>query len=240
MAAIKDQAIVLRHLDYSETSQVLAVLTREHGQQRLIGKGVKRATKKQASVGIDLLERGELVYLPTVRGEARLGTLTEWRQTEAHLGLRQDLKCWYAGQYAADIIAAMTEEGDPHPVLFDALAALLADLCRGGDPLTSLVGYQRVLLEQAGFWPDLTRCVVCDRPAPQGRAAFFSAHQGGLVCRICQPKLKESRKVAAAVLTALRQGPCDAVSAPAALELLDYTIAHIIGRPTILRKSPLV
>ncbi len=36
MASVKDVAIVLRRLDYSETSQVLAMLTREHGQQRLI------------------------------------------------------------------------------------------------------------------------------------------------------------------------------------------------------------
>ncbi len=134
----------------------------------------------------------------------------------------------------------MTEEADPHPALFDALAALLAALSKGGDPVPSLVGYQLVLLEQAGLWPDLTRCVVCDRPAPPGRAAFFSAHQGGLVCRICQRNSRVPQGVgrgpgrSCAGASAMRTPP-----APPSI-LLDYTIAHIIGRPTILQKTPLV
>ena len=69
MAAVKDQAIVLRRLDYSETSQVLVFLTREHGLQRLIAKGIKRSTKKKYATGIDLLERGRLVFLISARGE---------------------------------------------------------------------------------------------------------------------------------------------------------------------------
>ncbi|HSW46623.1 MAG TPA: DNA repair protein RecO [Phycisphaerae bacterium] len=240
MAAIKDQAIVLRHLDYSETSQVLVLLTRDHGQQRLIGKGVKRSSKTRPAIAIDLLERGEVVFLPVVRAEAGLGTLTEWRQEQAYLGLRENLDRWYAGQYAAEITATMTEEADPHPQLFDALAGLLAGLCAGDDVTGSLVGYQRVVLEQAGLWPDFTRCVVCDRPAPENRAAYFSARQGGLACRICQPKLREFRKVDAETLTALREDRCGREKAGPALELLDYVIGHVIGRPTSLQKSPLV
>lgn len=240
MAAIKDHAIVLRHLDYSESSQVLAMLTRDHGQQRLIGKGLKRSTKKQVAVGIDLLERGEVVFLPAIRSEAGLGTLTEWRQTQPFLGLRVTLPRWYAAQYAAEITAAMTEQGDPHPGLFEAIEQLLTTLCTSEEVAGPLVAFQRILLEQAGLWPDLTRCVTCDLPAPEGRAAFYSAQQGGLVCRICQPKTQETRKIGAAVLAALREDHCDAETLPAVLDLLDYTIAHVIGRPTSLRKSPLI
>ena len=240
MAAIKDQAIVLRQLDYSESSQVLAMLTREHGQQRLIGKGLKRSTKTRVAVGIDLLEKGELVFLPPVRAEAGLGTLTEWRQVQPFLGVRSTLPRWYAAQYAAEITAAMTEQGDPHIGVFDGLDNLLSALCVEDDVAGPLAAFQRTLLEQAGVWPDLTRCVACDRPAPEGRAAFFSAQQGGLVCRECQPKIHESRKIGAAVLTALREGRYDAQTGRAALDILDYTIAHVIGRPTSLRKSPLI
>jgi DNA repair protein RecO (recombination protein O) len=216
------------------------MFTRDHGQQRLIGKGLKRSTRKQAAVGIDLLEQGEVVFLPAIRAEAGLGTLTEWHQTQPFLGLRTTLPRWYAGQYAAEITSAMTQEGDPHPGLFESLLQLLQALCTAEQVAGPLVIFQRVLLEQAGVWPDLTRCVTCDLPAPEGRAAFYSAQQGGLVCRICQPKTQESRKISAAVLTALREQRCDAETLPVALDILDYTIAHVIGRPTSLRKSPLL
>ncbi len=240
MAAIKDHAIVLRHLDYSETSQVLAVLTRDHGQQRLIGKGIKRSTRTRVSVGIDLLEQGEVVFLPSSRGEARLGTLAEWHQTQPFLGIRATLPRWYAGQYAAEITAAMTEEADPHPQLYEALERLLTRLCAAGEVAEPLVEYQRAVLEQAGLWPDLTRCVVCDRPAPQGRAAYYSAQQGGLICRVCQPKAHESRKIGADVLTALREERYSPQTTRSILDVLDYTLAHVMGRQTSLRTSPLM
>ncbi|HPU26100.1 MAG TPA: recombination protein O N-terminal domain-containing protein, partial [Phycisphaerae bacterium] len=80
MPPVKDQAIVLRHLDYSETSQVLACLTREHGSRRFIAKGIKRATKNKAATIIDLLEQGEVVFLVRPQSESELSILTEWRQ----------------------------------------------------------------------------------------------------------------------------------------------------------------
>ena len=230
MAPIRDQAIVLKHLDYSETSQVLAMLTREHGALRLIAKGVRRSTKTRFAVGIDLLERGELLYAPA-RGDG-LGTLTEWRQVDAHLGLRNSLPAWYAAQYAAEATACMTEADDPAPVLFDALAAALAALSRGGAPLQALIEYQRALLAGAGLQPDLSRCVMCDRPAPPNRAGYFSAVHGGLVCTGCEPKAPDRRLVKAATLQAMRTG--DATHAPAVFEVLDYAIAAAVGRPMSL------
>ncbi len=230
MASFKDQAIVLRRLDYSETSQVLAFFTREHGQRRLIAKGVKRGTKKRFAVGIDLLEQGEVVFWHRPQSESSLGTLTEWRQSELFLGLRSSLDRWYAGQYAAEITAGMTQEADPHPELYEALSGTLGRLSGGGDVLGELVVFQGVVLHSAGLWPDLTRCVMCDRPAPAGRAGYFSAQQGGLVCRSCETPLVEKRLVPAAVLDGLRSVGSGATASAAVFELLDYVIAYALGR----------
>jgi len=234
MAINKDQAIVIRRLDFSETSQVLAFLTRGYGQQRLLAKGVKRSTKTKFMPGIDLLEQGDLAFRPCLRNEGGLGILTEWRQTEAFLGLRRHLNRWFAAQYAAEIIATMTEPDDPHPDLFDALVKLLVGLSGGIPPVSQLIEFQTSLLHSAGLWPDLTRCVICDRPAPKGRSAYFSAHQGGLVCRNCQPKLPETRLVHASILTALRDNQSTDPAARKILDLLDYMISQVMGRPTLM------
>src|SRR5690606_15014015 len=111
MASIKDEAIVLRRLDFSENSQVLAFFTREHGLQRLIAKGIKRGTKKRFATGIDLLERGSVVYWRSAGSERGLSTLSEWRQQDLYLGLRSSLRHWYAAQYAAESTAGVLEEG---------------------------------------------------------------------------------------------------------------------------------
>jgi DNA repair protein RecO (recombination protein O) len=234
MAAIKDQAVVLRRLDYSETSQVLVFFTREHGPQRLIAKGIKRGTKKKFSTGIDLLERGQVMFLPSGRAEGSLGTLTEWRQSDLFMGLRGSLEALYAGQYAAEVTAAMTEEGDPHPELFDALAELLSALSAGAPGLAVLVTYQQELLTAAGLWPELTRCVLCGKAAPPGRAGLYSAHQGGLVCSACETTVPEKRKIGSAVLTALRTGDWTPEIVASGFDVFDYTITHTIGRPPAL------
>jgi DNA repair protein RecO (recombination protein O) len=232
MPLVKDEAIALRRLDYSESSQVLVFFTREHGSQRLIAKGIKRGTKQRFATGIDLLERGDVVFLSKSHAETSLGTLTEWRQSDAYLGLRDRLDRWYAAQYAAEITASMTEEADPDPELFDALAALLHDLASGPAVLPQLVAYQMALLTSAGLWPDLTRCVLCNRPAPPGRAGYYSAHQGGLICRNCAANQPETRRAPGAVLDALRAGAVSAELATPVFDLLDYTIGQTMGRPT--------
>jgi DNA repair protein RecO (recombination protein O) len=236
MPPVKDQAIVLRHLDYSETSQVLACLTRQHGPRRFIAKGIKRATKNKAASIIDLLEQGEVVFLVRPQSDSELSILTEWRQVDAHLGLRTNLHAWYCAQYAAEITSTMTEEADPHPELFDALAALLQSLASGTAALPAIVAYQCALLITAGVWPDLTRCVVCDRPAPDGRAGFYAPIQGGLVCRSCEPAVPGRHYVRAANLDALRSRQFDPASSAAVFELLDETVTAASGRPSSLAR----
>lgn len=236
MPAIKDEAITLKRLDYSETSQVLVFLTREHGCRRLIAKGIKRGTSKRFATGIDLLERGQVAFIAKFQSDASLGTLTEWQQLDAYMGLREDLQRLYGGQYAAEITTAMVEEADPDADLFDALRDLLGGLACGAEPLPLLVGYQCALLRSAGLWPDLSRCVMCGKPAPAGRAGFLAVHQGGLACRNCEPGIVDKRKVSGATLDALREARLTPATARDAFDLLNYTITHIIGRqPTLAR-----
>ena len=39
MALVQDRCICLRKVEYSETSQILMLMSREHGVQRVIAKG---------------------------------------------------------------------------------------------------------------------------------------------------------------------------------------------------------
>lgn len=235
MALVKDIAIALRRLDYSETSQVLAVLTREHGQQRLIAKGIKRSTKTRVAVGIDLLEMGRVVFTHRPGKEDNLATLTEWRQEDGFPYLRRDLVRCYAAQYAAEVTAQLTEVHDPHPALFNGLRHLLQAL-GVEDPLTALVEYLWLMLTEIGLRPELSRCVGCGRDVTADRGLYFSSRQGGAICRDCEPAAIEKRRLPAA---ARPQGsrPDDTAATAAAFDLLDYHITEIMARPPRLGAS---
>lgn len=240
MALIKDQGLVIRRLDYSETSQVLAVLCRETGQQRLIAKGSKRGTKSKASVGIDLLEHGQLVYSRRVESEAQLGTLTEWRQVDVFQRIRTDLAAWYSAQYAADRVAQATQENDPHPELFDAFVEYLSSDVR---PLTGLVRYLLIVLREIGLTPKFDACVGCHTPRSRVECNYFSARQGGLLCRDCEPAFVEKRRIDATAVSALEsaeddeRNPTPGGMRPA-FELLDYHLTEVLAKTS--RVTPLL
>ena len=49
MSRFKDQAVCIRMIDWSETSQIVALLTREHGVLRGLAKGSKRMSPSAIS-----------------------------------------------------------------------------------------------------------------------------------------------------------------------------------------------
>lgn len=232
MPLLKDLAISLRRLDYSETSQVLVLFTREYGQQRVIAKGIKRSTSRRGAVGIDLLELGHVVFSVRPGREDALATLTEWRQEDGFPHLRTNLLRLYAAEYAAEVTSRLTEVQDPHPRLFDGLLTLLASLAEA-DPMTALVGYLWILLSEIGLRPELTRCVSCGGGVVGDRVVFFSSRQGGAICRDCEPAAIEKRQIAPAVATVLpRPGPVPAPLAMACFDLLEYHLTEIMSRPS--------
>lgn len=235
MSLFSDIAVVLRRLDYSETSQVLVLLTRDHGQQRLIAKGVKRATKTRASVGIDLLEVGRLVFSRRPGKEDTLATLTEWRQEETFPHLRTDLVRNYAAQYAAEVTSHLMEVHDPHPALFDGLRHFFRAL-KDGPPIGLLARYLWFLLTQIGLRPELSRCMGCGRSVEKDATVYFSSHQGGAICRDCEPAIVEKRRISVALARSFgavgSPHPLDDPKlAREAFDLLDYHLTELLSRP---------
>lgn len=231
MALTSDEAIILKLSDYSETSQIVTLLTRESGLVRLIAKGARRATKARPSVGLDLLEIGQMTFHPA-RGEAGLGTLGEWKQLTALLGLRGDLLRVHVALYAAECTLAVTSENDPCPEIFEGLRGLLEGLAgerstsEDAEPAARLLQYQAALLKEIGYAPNLRQCVVCGRQRRRGAPAWFSSSAGGLVCVECEAGVREKRVIRPELLDAAR-----GTTRPEEwLSLLDYHLSHLIGR----------
>ncbi len=238
MAMIRDEAVVLSRLDYSETSQVLVLFTREHGKVRAIARGIKRGTKTRFAVGIDLLEIGSVVVSSRQERSANLATLIEWKQTQSLPDLRSKLSRIHAAQYAAEVTTHLTEDWDPHVELFDALKATLITLSEGADELTAVVRYQHLLLHAIGSMPRWDVCVRCGRG---GELTHLSSFEGGMICRHCEPNQIEKWEVSQPALDLLRKLPDtpteDTTRSPAivaAFEALNYHISHLMGKAPVL------
>ena len=194
--ATREKAICLRTSDYSETSQVLQFLTRGSGVARLLAKGSKRAKSKSGGA-IDLLSEGDLVYAASGSG---LGTLMEFTETDSRGELRRDARKLYAAVYMLELAGEMLAESDPHPEVYDLLHNSLARLGQPDAPTAAVLAfYQWRMLVSVGLLGQLARCAVCDQPvlgeSGASRGAYFSASEGGLLCRDCEGTIAEKSPI---------------------------------------------
>ena len=118
--------LIIRTYDWSETSRIVVVWTRQFGKVRLLAKGGRRL-KSNFEVALDLLTVCSIVWLRK-HSAGGLEILTEARAEERFPTLRTDLKALNAGYYIAELLGEGTQEYDPHPGLYDAALAALRRL----------------------------------------------------------------------------------------------------------------
>ncbi|MFG0250844.1 MAG: DNA repair protein RecO [Phycisphaeraceae bacterium JB051] len=181
MPRIKDQAICLRLLDWSETSQIVQLLTREHGKVSGLAKGSKRfapSSIARFSGGIELMTGGELVanHKPTTD----LLNITEWDLQQPWWHARKHLRTWQLGMYAVDLAANLIADHDPHPASFDALFAFFNTVKDTEQLDAALLKLQWLLLTDVGYRPQLDHDVHTGQPLTDQPTYQFDALAGGL------------------------------------------------------------
>lgn len=193
-------ALVVRTTDWSETSRIATMFTREFGKVRVLAKGGRRL-KSNFEVALDLLTVCRIVLLRKSSGS--LDLLTEAQVAERFPDLRTNLPALYAAYYVAELLAEGTEEYDPHPTLFDAALAALRDFGKAGTQVgPRLVAFELTWLRELGYSPALDACAACGRAV--GERAALSAAAGGVICPTCRPAERERRHLTPGTLAALR------------------------------------
>lgn len=227
---VRDEAICLRQLEWSETSQVVTLFARDTGIVRAVAKGARRE-KGAYSGGVEVLTRGEMVAI--LKSSGAMATLTAWDLLDPLPRLRRSLGAHYAGLYLADATQRGLSEVDPHPGLYDALVEALGSLGQGAQTSGEVGGadaavslrYLWVLLDEIGYRPELG---AAEESAP---IVWFDPGAG----RIGPSGAAGAWKVRAPTVEALRRAErgeaAEAESTVRALRLLDAYLTHLLGRP---------
>jgi DNA repair protein RecO (recombination protein O) len=201
MAAVKALALVIKTTDWSETSRICTLWTREFGKVRGLAKGGRRL-KSAFESALDLLSVCSIVLLRKTSGG--LDLLTEARVVERFPHLRNDLHALYGAYYVAELLTDGTEEDDAHPELFDAALEALRHL---GKPPSGtarqVLRFESVWLREVGYQPALDHCVGCGH-AVDGEGMAFSVVLGGALCAACQPGQRDRRPLSPVAWEALR------------------------------------
>jgi DNA repair protein RecO (recombination protein O) len=202
MPSEKTRAIVLRVVEFSETSCVVTLFTEHFGKVGALAKGARRP-KGPFEGALDLLAVVRIVFLR--KSSDALDLLTEARLERRFRSAERDLSRLYAGYYLAELLHELTDAGDPHPELFAAADETLSLLDRGGPVAETVLWFELAALRLSGHMPSLAECVGCGEPvAAEGRVPFGLV-AGGVLCPNCRPGQRQVVAVSGPVLAALRQ-----------------------------------
>lgn len=238
MAAEKALGLVVRTTDWSETSRIATIWTREFGKVRVLAKGGRRL-KSNFESALDLLTLCSIVLLRKSSGT--LDLLTEAQVVRRFPELRRQLPALYAATYVAELLGEGTEDYDPHPALFEETVRTLEALGKA-ETGPCLARFELVFWRELGYGLVLKKCVACEAPV-SGHNLVISAAQGGVLCGNCWAGHKQTRKLSTPawqVLCDLSAGAADGrkldrgVGAEIRLVLDDYVTYWWGRRPRLL------
>jgi DNA repair protein RecO (recombination protein O) len=202
MSTEKAEALVLRVIDFSETSCVVTLFTREFGKISGLAKGARRL-KGPFESALDLLARVRLVFLR--KSSEALDLLTEAKLEQRFRPAGHDLSSLYGAYYVAETLNELTHDADPHAELFDTAVETL-DRLSGGSPSAGavLLRWELSALRILGHLPSLDACVECGNAIDLGRRAAFGLSSGGVFCESCRPGKKHVVSLSIEALQLLR------------------------------------
>jgi DNA repair protein RecO (recombination protein O) len=204
----KDTAICIRCIDYSETSQIVTLFSKQNGRINAIAKGSKRPNSAFDGP-IEVFSYGSIVFSDS--NKEKMATLTEFQQRAEFCVLSDNLYRLHCCLFAAELLYRLTDDYDPHPELFDSFLRFLQNCTKtkkDTDTLRQLVLFQFSLLKEIGLQPILDACVNC-KTSIKHRASsienqfYFSSSANGLVCKDCEASFPDKIRLSSAAADAI-------------------------------------
>ena len=201
MSMEKTEALVIRLADFSETSRVVTLFTRDFGRISAIAKGGKRL-KGPFEAALDLLAACRIVFIR--KSSPGLDILTEAKLISRFRPQGRELTRFYGGYYVAELLSGLTAEADPHPQLYHHAIQSLNRL-QEANPQVAIVRFELAILREIGQLPAFDRCINCGRKVEREETWSISLSQGGLVCPTCSKESVSGNRISAGAIAVLRR-----------------------------------
>ena len=137
-------AFILHHRPFRDTSQLLDVLSREHGKLALVARGSRGAKSRLRGV----LRPFMPLSMSWVQ-KSDLGTLTGAELRGAPMQLNGD--ALLSGYYVNELLLHFLHRHDPQPEIFDAYTQTITALCSTDQVAPCLRRFEIALLQHLGY-----------------------------------------------------------------------------------------
>lgn len=204
MSQERSEAIVLRGVDFSETSRIVTFLTPGRGRLACLAKGARRP-KSAFAAALDTFNRIELVYY--WKEGRSVQNLAEASVLDGFAAIKADLEKAAFGAFALEVAGRVAHENEPSENLYSVLLHGLEALRRWDGSVRAHAAWQVLqLLSVAGFEPTVDVCVECGAAVTAARGFSYS---GGVTCAGCRADVRLAPEDAAALRDAVAaRGAC--------------------------------
>lgn len=185
------QALVIKSVDFSESSLILTLFTREFGKIHGIAKGARRL-KNPFESALDLMAQIDVSLI--CKNSNALDLLTESKLVHRFCPEFGNLAGLYGGYYLIELLGLMTVDYSPMPELFDLAVETLIRLEEKGRTPIVLLHFEWGLFHLLGEEPSLRYCIECQREISlqelieRRERLSFALHDGGALCPQCRGK----------------------------------------------------
>lgn len=197
---LRATVLVLRHIRYRDSSDILVVFSREYGRLKLMAKG-RRRPQSRIRASLEVLSVSRVIFYAK---EGRdIQTLKEADLLRHFPGIPRQIERFERAMGIARFLERTSAEGAPQPDLFDLAVEALALLEKVPVEKTETL-YLAFLLKGVGLLghgPELFRCLGCEG---EGDLRYFSVSAGGVLCGRCGRGRVDAEEITPGFLQVLR------------------------------------
>ncbi len=174
---IEVEGIIVSETNYSETSKILNIITKEYGLIGVISKGCRNLKSPLRSTSTKLTYGKFVIYYK----KDKLSTLTEVNVINPFKNLKKDIAKISYATYLLELSYQVVKQSNSENVL-KLLIDALTKIDEGYDPLIIMNIVELKYLDYLGVMPVIDSCAICGKKT---NIVTLSSYKGGYICKNC-------------------------------------------------------
>ncbi len=171
------EGVIVSAINYSETSKILNIITKEHGLIGVIAKGARNMKSPFRSFTDKLTYANFMIYYK----EDKLSTLTEVNIINSFKSIKKDINKISYAAYLLELAEGVIKQNNDKNI-YDLLISTLLKIEEDFDPLVLMNILELKYLYYLGVMPIIDECALCGRKTG---IVTLSSYRGGYVCSHC-------------------------------------------------------
>lgn len=179
---VKTNAVVLKKIDYGDTSKIASLFTETEGRISVIVKG-GRSSKSKSGAVIDVFNIVEVLYNDKESRDIQIlnqsGLIQHFRNIPENIE-----KTKYASS-AIEIINLLLPDREPHPLIFKGIWKILERINSDGEnPKELFARFFLFFLKESGYELLPEYCTICGKVIDDFKAFNYN-YEYGILCPHC-------------------------------------------------------